>query len=66
MQLMDNGKIVENHPTLMPTMTKSLKGVTVGGSSAAVEGELLLGQSFIGRFSSWSIDNAKESLVLRW
>jgi hypothetical protein len=31
---------------------------------APVAGELLLGQSFLGRFTSWSIDNAKQALVL--
>jgi uncharacterized protein len=44
--------------------TKKIEGVI--GSIAPVEGSLLLGQSFLGRFSSWSIDNAKQSLVLRW
>jgi predicted aspartyl protease len=36
----------------------------VTGSIAPVAGELLLGQSFLGRFKSWSIDNAKQALVL--
>jgi clan AA aspartic protease (TIGR02281 family) len=36
----------------------------VSGSVTAVEGSLLLGQSFLTRFKSWSIDNAKEALVL--
>lgn len=34
--------------------------VSVGGNNGA----LLLGQSFLARFSSWSIDNSKQSLVL--
>lgn len=34
------------------------------GSTAAVEGALLLGQSFLGRFKSWSIDNASHRLIL--
>jgi uncharacterized protein len=41
---------------------------TVGnvvGSIAPVEGSLLLGQSFLGRFDSWSIDNHLQALVLR-
>jgi predicted aspartyl protease len=33
-------------------------------SVAPVAGELLLGQSFLTRFKSWSIDNAKHLLVL--
>ena len=36
----------------------------VKGSIAPVAGELLLGQSFLSRFKSWSIDNAKQALVL--
>lgn len=36
----------------------------VMGSVANREGDLLLGQSFLGRFKSWSIDNAKHALVL--
>ena len=36
----------------------------VAGSVAPVEGALLLGQSFLHRFKSWSIDNQKEALVL--
>lgn len=33
-------------------------------SEAHVAGELLLGQSFLGKFKSWSIDNTKHALVL--
>jgi hypothetical protein len=36
----------------------------VSGSVTPVEGTLLLGQSFLTRFKSWSIDNAKQALVL--
>ena len=42
------GKVVEN----------------VNGSIASEKGSLLLGQSFLGRFKSWSIDNNKHALVL--
>jgi len=43
-----------------------LHGVT--GSMAPVNGRLLLGQSFLSRFRSWSIDNGRQVLVLddRW
>lgn len=34
------------------------------GSIAPVQGSLLLGQSFLNRFKSWSIDNSTHSLVL--
>ena len=56
----------------VPSRTFRLKSLKVGdmvienvtGSMAAVEGSLLLGQSFLGRFKSWSIDNTKHALVL--
>lgn len=36
----------------------------VTGSVAPSGGTLLLGQSFLGRFKAWSIDNKKQTLVL--
>jgi len=36
----------------------------VTGSVASTEGMLLLGQSFLGRFKSWSIDNTNHVLLL--
>lgn len=36
----------------------------VKGSVAALDGMLLLGQSFLGRFKSWSVDNARHELLL--
>jgi clan AA aspartic protease (TIGR02281 family) len=36
----------------------------VKGSVATPHGMLLLGQSFLGRFKSWSVDNARRELVL--
>ena len=36
----------------------------VVGSIAPVTGSLLLGQSFLTRFKSWSIDNQRQALVL--
>ena len=41
---------------------RTLNDVT--GSVAPVEGSLLLGQSFLRRFKSWSIDNQREALIL--
>jgi len=37
----------------------------VVGSVGSSNSSLLLGQSFLGRFKSWSIDNAKHELVLQ-
>jgi hypothetical protein len=36
----------------------------VVGSVAPVQGGLLLGQSFLSRFKSWSIDNQRQVLIL--
>ena len=36
----------------------------VTGSVASTKGSLLLGQSFLGRFKSWSIDNSRHVLLL--
>ena len=41
---------------------RSLENVTA--SVAAIEGSLLLGQSFLNRFRSWSIDNERQMLIL--
>jgi hypothetical protein len=41
---------------------KMLENVT--GSIAPVAGGLLLGQSFLSRFNSWSIDNQRQALML--
>lgn len=41
---------------------RTLNGVV--GSVAPVQGSPLLGQSFLNRFKSWSIDNEKHALVL--
>jgi hypothetical protein len=40
-----------------------LKNVVVGVTPGP--GELLLGQSFLNRFKSWSIDNSRQALVLQ-
>ena len=37
----------------------------VVGSVASVKGEILLGQSFLSKFKSWSVDNEQHTLVLR-
>jgi hypothetical protein len=56
----------------VPSQTFRIKSLKVGdkvlesvtGSIAPVEGSLLLGQSFLSRFKSWSIDNQRHLLVL--
>jgi predicted aspartyl protease len=56
----------------IPSQTFRIRSLKVGskvienvnGSVAPVRGTLLLGQSFLTRFKSWSIDNNKHALVL--
>jgi uncharacterized protein len=55
----------------VPSQTFRIRSLKVGnkvlenviGSIATVQGSLLLGQSFLGRFKSWSVDNTKHALV---
>lgn len=56
----------------VPSQTFRIKSLKVGktvlenviGSVASVKAPLLLGQSFLSRFKSWSIDNTKHALLL--
>jgi clan AA aspartic protease (TIGR02281 family) len=58
--------------TRVKSRTFRIRSLTVGdrtvqdvvGSVAPTSGTLLLGQSFLGRFKSWSIDNSRHALVL--
>jgi clan AA aspartic protease (TIGR02281 family) len=55
----------------VPSQTFLIRSLKVGdrvienvtASVASVNGSLLLGQSFLGRFKSWSVDNTKHALV---
>jgi predicted aspartyl protease len=55
-----------------PSQTFRIRSLKVGnrlledvtGSIASVRGSLLLDQSFLGRFKSWSVDNTKHVLLL--
>jgi clan AA aspartic protease (TIGR02281 family) len=57
----------------VPSDTFRIKSLKVGDKAienvtaaiAPVQGTLLLGQSFLNRFSSWSIDNTKHVLILK-
>jgi clan AA aspartic protease (TIGR02281 family) len=57
----------------VPSETFRIRSLRVGdreienitGSVAKIEGHLLLGQSFLSRFKSWSIDNERGVLLLR-
>jgi len=58
--------------TKIPSQRFSIRSLKVGdkvlenvtGSIAPVAGGLLLGQSFLSRFNSWSIDNQRQALIL--
>jgi aspartyl protease family protein len=55
----------------VPSQTFRIRSLKVGdrvledinGSVASVQGSLLLGQSLLSRFKSWSIDNSKHALI---
>lgn len=55
----------------VPSQTFRIRSLKVGnkvlgdvdGSVASVQGGLLLGQSFLSRFKSWSVDNIKHALI---
>lgn len=56
----------------MPSTNFRIRSLKVGdkivedvtGSVAPVQGTLLLGQSFLNRFKSWSVDNTRQTLIL--
>lgn len=58
--------------SIVPSMKFRIRSLKVGnltvenvtGSIASSRGSLLLGQSFLSRFKSWSIDNSRQALVL--
>jgi TPR repeat protein len=58
--------------TRVPSQSFRIRSLKVGdrvlenvtGSVSPPKGALLLGQSFLGRFKSWSIDNSRHALVL--
>jgi predicted aspartyl protease len=57
----------------LPSQTFRIRSLKVGnkilenvkGSIGPAKGDLLLGQSFLSRFKSWSVDNDKHALVLK-
>ena len=60
-----DGSKVKSHTFRIRSLQVGDKVVeNVVGSIASVNGSLLLGQSFLGRFKSWSIDNTRHTLVL--
>jgi clan AA aspartic protease (TIGR02281 family) len=64
-------EMADGTKTSAPTFTiKSLKigsavVTNVSGAVAPAQGALLLGQSFLSHFATWSIDNSTHELILR-
>ncbi len=60
--------------SMVPSQTFRIRSLKVGnwalenvsGNVGSSNGSLLLGQSFLNRFKSWSIDNARQVLVLSY
>ena len=62
--LADGSKVPSNTFRIRSLKVGSKTVENVVGSVAPVQGTLLLGQSFLSRFKSWSIDNGKQALIL--
>ena len=63
-QLADGSKIPSQRFVIRSLKVGDRTLENVIGSIAPVEGSMLLGQSFLRRFKSWSIDNHREALIL--
>jgi predicted aspartyl protease len=48
---------------LLKVGNKTVENVVA--SIASAKGEILLGQSFLSKFKSWSVDNEQHTLILR-
>jgi predicted aspartyl protease len=60
-----DGTIVPSQTFLIETLTVGDKTIqNVIASVSAPSGDLLLGQTFLSRFKSWSIDNNRQVLIL--
>jgi predicted aspartyl protease len=57
----------------VPSQQFRIRSIRVGnrtvkdviGSIAPVKGDILLGQGFLSKFKSWSVDNEQHALILR-
>jgi predicted aspartyl protease len=57
----------------VPSQQFRIRSIKVGNKTvenvvariASVNGEILLGQSFLQRFKSWSVDNEQHNIILR-
>jgi hypothetical protein len=63
-QLADGSSIPSQRFTIRTLKVGDETLENVVGSIAPVAGSLLLGQSFLSRFNTWSIDNQRQALIL--
>jgi clan AA aspartic protease (TIGR02281 family) len=64
--VMANGLITKLQTLTIKTLTiGNLNVQNVTGNIGPAEGRLLLGQSFLKRFETWSIDNNRQKLILK-
>jgi predicted aspartyl protease len=63
-QMADGSKVPSANFRIRTLKVGDREIANVVGSVAKVEGSLLLGQSFLARFKSWSIDNRRQVLLL--
>lgn len=60
-----DGSVVPNATFRIRTLKVGERQIeNIEGSVASVDSPLLLGQSFLGRFKSWSVDNQRHMLIL--
>ena len=64
-QLADGSRMLSKTFTIRSLRVGDVVVENVRATISPSQGALLLGQTFLGRFSSWSIDNANELLVLK-
>jgi predicted aspartyl protease len=63
--LADGSKVPSQRFRIRSLKVGSITIENVVASIASVNGEILLGQSFLNRFKSWSVDNEQHTLILR-
>ena len=63
--LADGSKVPSQTFRIRSLKVGNLVLTNVAASVASANGSLLLGQSFLGRFKSWSIDNSRQFLILQ-
>ena len=63
--LADGSKVPSQRFRIRTLRVGNITIENVVASIASVKGEILLGQSFLNRFKSWSVDNEQHTLILK-